>query len=180
VRPVPLNVTIAHLLFIAWTVVTAHYPPLVVIGYLFFIAYQQATGRHQEPTQIRGPLLVGFFLAALVIHGGCQQWWIEPVLASLTKWPLLIGSILLTAINDNAAITYLATLAPSFPESLRYVVVVGAVAGGGLTVIANAPNPAGQSILQSRCFGDCGISPLKLMLAALAPTAIMVAAFMFL
>ena len=178
-RPVPLNVTIVHLLFIAWVVATAHYPPLVVIGFLFFMAYQQATERHQEPAQIRGPLLVGFFLAALVIHGGCQQWWLGPVLASLTKWPLMIGATLLTAVNDNAAITYLASLVPDFSDTLRYVVVAGAVTGGGLTVIANAPNPAGQSILQSR-FGDGGISPAKLFLAALAPTLIVGAAFMLL
>jgi hypothetical protein len=178
-RPVPLNVTVVHLLFIAWTVLTSHHPALVVIGFLFFMAYIQATERHQEPAQIRGPLLVGFFLAALVIHGGCQQWWIAPVLSSLTRWPLMIGSTLLTAMNDNAAITYLASLVPGFSDPMKYVVVAGAVTGGGLTVIANAPNPAGQSILQGR-FGDGGISPLNLLLAAIIPTLIMGAAFMFL
>ncbi len=179
VRPVPLSITFVHLFFIAWTVLTSHYPALVVIGFLFFMAFLEATERHQEPTQIRGPLLVGFFLAALVIHGGCQQWWIAPVLGSLPKWPLMIGSTLLTAMNDNAAITYLATLVPGFSDPLKYAVVAGAVAGGGLTVIANAPNPAGQSILQSR-FGEGGISPLGLLLAAIIPTLIMGAVFMLL
>jgi hypothetical protein len=58
-------------------------------------------------------------------------------------------------------------------------VLAGAVAGGGLTVIANAPNPAGQSILVSR-FGDEGISAVKLFLWAILPTVIMRAAFMLL
>ena len=178
-RPVPPNVTITHLLFIAWTVMTSHHPPLVIAGFLFFLGYHEATERHQKAALIRGPLLVGFFLASLVIHGGCQQWWIAPVLGSLGKWPLMIGSVILTAVNDNAAITYLATLVPGFSASLKYAVVAGAVAGGGLTVIANAPNPAGQSILQS-CFGETGISPLGLFLAALGPTVIMVAVFMLL
>ena len=142
---VPAVVTLVHLLFIGWTVLTSHYPPLVVLGFLFFLAYVEATERHQDPVQLRGPLLVGFFLAALVLHGGGQQWWIEPVLGSLSRWPLMIGATVLTAFNDNAAITYLASLVPGFSESLRYAVVAGAVAGGGLTVIANAPNPAGQS-----------------------------------
>jgi len=178
-RPVPFNVTLTHLVFIAWTVLTAHYTPLVVLGFLFFLAYHQATDRHQETVNIRGPMLVGFFLGALVIHGGCQQWWIAPVLGSLTRWPLMIGSTLLTALNDNAAITYLASLVPGFSDPLKYAVMAGAVTGGGLTVIANAPNPAGQSILQPH-FGDTGISPLHLFLAAVAPTLIMGAVFMLL
>jgi hypothetical protein len=177
--PVPPLITIVHLLFIVWCVLVSHYPALVVLGFLFFLGYVEATERHQSPIQLRSPLLVGFFLAALVLHGGGQQWWIEPVLGSLSRWPLMIGSTVLTAFNDNAAITYLASLVPGFSESLRYAVVAGAVIGGGLTVIANAPNPAGQSILQSQ-FGDGGISPLKLFLGALAPTLIVGAALAFL
>jgi hypothetical protein len=169
--PVPPLVTMIHLLFITWTVIVSHYPPLVVLGFLFFLGYVEATEDHQAPIQLRGPLLVGFFLAALVLHGGGQQWWIAPVLGSLDRWPLFLGSIGLTAFNDNAAITYLASLVPGFSDALRYAVVAGAVVGGGLTVIANAPNPAGQSILQGQ-FPDGGISPLKLFLGALVPTII--------
>lgn len=179
VTPPPVTITIVHLLFIAWTVLNAHYPPLVVFGFLFFLAFVEATERHQTSIQLRGPLLVGFFLAALVLHGGGQQWWIGPVLGSLDRWPLMISGTALTAFNDNAAITYLATLVPDFSEVLRYAIVAGAVAGGGLTVIANAPNPAGQSILQPQ-FGDNGISPLKLFLGALVPTLIVGAALAFL
>ena len=174
-RSVPAIITATHLLFIAWTVLTAHYVPLVVLGFLFFLAFVEATERHQAPVQFRGPLLVGFFLAALVLHGGGQQWWIGPVLGSLSRWPLMVGSLALTAFNDNAAITYLASLVPGFSEELKYAVMAGAVAGGGLTVIANAPNPAGQSILREQ-FGAEGISPLKLFLGAAAPTLIVGAA----
>lgn len=177
-RPVPGWITAVHLGFIAWTVATSHYPALVILGFLFFLAFTEATGRNQSQLNIRSPLLVGFFLAALVIHGGGQQWWIAPVLSGLTKWPLMIGATLLTAVNDNAAITYLASLVPGFSETLKHAVVAGAVAGGGLTVIANAPNPAGQSIL-SKHFAD-GVSPGRLFLAALVPTLIMIAALMLL
>jgi hypothetical protein len=177
--PIPPFVTIAHLLAIIWTVLNAHYPALVIGGLLFFLAFVVATERHQKAINLRSPMLVGFFLAALVIHGGCQRWWIAPVLGDLGEWPLMIGSVLLTAVNDNAAITYLATLVPGFTEELKFAVVAGAIAGGGLTVIANAPNPAGQSILQPH-FEDGGISPLKLFLGALVPTIIMGAAFMLL
>jgi hypothetical protein len=44
------------------------------------------------------------------------------------------------------------------------------VAGGGLTVIANAPNPAGQALL-SRFFAGA-ISPLGLLFGAAVPTVI--------
>ena len=177
--PPPFRIIAGHLVFILWTVLTAHHPALVVLGFLFFLAFVEATDRHQDAINLRAPLLVGFFLAALVVHGGLQRWWIAPVLSSLGEWPLMIGATLLTAVNDNAAITYLASLVPGFTDELKYAVVAGAMVGGGLTVIANAPNPAGQSILQKH-FGEDGIAPLKLLLAALAPTLVMGAAFMLL
>ena len=116
-----------------------------------------------------------FFLAGLVIHGGLQAWWIEPVLGRLEEIPLFIGATLLTSINDTALITYLATLVPGFGPELRLAVVEGAVVGGGLTVIANAPNPAGQALLGR--FFNGAISPASLALGALGPT--LVAAIIF-
>ena len=174
--PVPLSVIGVHLFFLAWTVFTAHYPSLFVGGFLFFLAYTAATEHHQNPISLKPALLVGFFLAGLVVHGGMQGWWISPVLMSMTEVPLMFGAMTLTAFNDNAAITYLASLVPSFDEALKYAVVAGAVAGGGLTVIANAPNPAGQSILGSY-FAD-GVSALNLLVGALIPTAVMMAMFL--
>jgi hypothetical protein len=123
----------------------ANYGWKAVLGFLFFLAFVEATRSHQVTPALRGPVLVGRFLLALILHGGCQQWWIEPVLRSRSDWPLMLGATLLIALNDHAAITYLASLVPGFSDNLRYAVVVGAVAGGGLTVIANALNPAGQS-----------------------------------
>ena len=173
--PVPSWITAVHLGFMAWTVLTAHYPSLFIGGFLFFMAFVTTTFHHQEDIKLKPALLVGFFLAGLVIHGGLQQWWIEPVLGSLSSLRLLLGSIVLTAFNDNAAITYLATLVPGFSPEMKYAVVAGAVTGGGLTVIANAPNPAGQSILQR--FFPGGISPLYLFLGALMPTIVLGLAF---
>lgn len=177
-RAIPAWITAVQLGFMALVVYTAHYPALFVGAFLFFLAFSQATAHHQSKLDLKAPLLVGFFLAGLVIHGGLQAWWIEPVLKSLGEVPLFLSATLLTAVNDNAAITYLATLVPSFTESLKYAVVAGAVAGGGLTVIANAPNPAGQAILQ-RYFAD-GVSPLRLLVGALVPTGVMAAVFLLL
>lgn len=178
-REVPWSITFIHLLFLTWTVVNAHYPTLIIFGFLFFLAFVTATQRSQHQIVLRQPLLVGFFLGSLVIHGGCQEWWISPVLGNLTELPMMIGATILTAFNDNAAITYLATLVPNLSDTLKYAVMAGAITGGGLTVIANAPNPAGVSILASR-FGDGGISPIGLLLGALVPTLIAGAAFILL
>ena len=175
---VPLWITAVHLAFLAFTVVAAHFPPLFMGGFLFFVAFHQATAHHQARLELKSPLLVGFFLAGLVVHGGLQGWWIEPVLKSLSEVPLFVGATLLTALNDNAAITYLATLVPGFTDELKYAVVAGAVTGGGLTVIANAPNPAGQSILQ-RYFPN-GVNPLGLLAGAIIPTCILAACFLLL
>lgn len=177
-EPIPAWVTAAHVGFLGFTVWMAHHPALFIGCFLFHLAFAQATAHHQDRIELRGPLLVGFFLAGLVIHGGLQAWWIQPVLGRLGEVPLFTGATILTAFNDNALITYLATLVPGFSDSLKFAVVAGAVTGGGLTVIANAPNPAGQSILQ-RYFPE-GVSPLGLLWGALPPTLIVAFSFMVL
>jgi hypothetical protein len=173
--PVPAWVTAVHVLFIAWTVVNSHYPVMFLAGFLFFLGFARATAAYQARVELRAPLLVGFFLAGLVIHGGLQSWWIAPVLASLTEHKLYLGATVLTAFNDNALITYLATLVPNLDERLKLAVVEGAVTGGGLTVIANAPNPAGQALLGR--FFDGAILPVWLAAGALFPTLIAIAVF---
>jgi hypothetical protein len=173
--PVPFWIVAIHLLFMAWTVFNSHYPALFLGGFLFFLGFARATSPYQSRVELRTPLLVGFFLAGLVIHGGLQAWWIAPVLRRLSETPLFIGATLLTAVNDNALITYLATLVPNLSDELKLAVVQGAVTGGGLTVIANAPNPAGQALLGR--FFDGAVSPLYLLAGALLPT--LIAAIVF-
>ncbi len=167
---VPAWITVVHLLFMGWTIVNAHYPELFIIGFLFFLGFAQVTTQYQNRINLRSAMLVGFFLASLVIHGGLQAWWIAPVLGNLKEGMLMVSATVLTAFNDNAAITYLSTLVPGFTDGLKYAVVAGAIAGGGLTVIANAPNPAGQSILKKHF--DGAVSPKRLVMAALVPTVI--------
>lgn len=174
--PVPKTLIGIHLFFLGWTVLTNHYPVLFMGGFLFFLGLTQATAHHQDELSLRGPLLVSFFLAGLVIHGGLQAWWIAPLLGRLGEVPLFFGAAVLTAFNDNAAITYLASLVPNLSDQMKYAVVAGAVAGGGLTVIANAPNPAGVAVL--RKFFNDSISPLGLAAGALIPTLIACAFFM--
>lgn len=176
-NPIPFFVTFIHIAFLAWTVLNAHDPPLFILGFMFFLGFTQTTGHHQNEVSMKSPLLVGFFLAGLVIHGKCQSWWIEPLITSIdNNYVLMIGSTVLTAFNDNAAITYLASQAPGLSIGAKYAILAGAVTGGGLTVIANAPNPAGQSILGKYFKG--GVAPLKLLVAAIIPTIIMGACFM--
>ncbi|MGK5093267.1 putative Na+/H+ antiporter [Deltaproteobacteria bacterium TL4] len=175
---VPNWIMAVHVLFLAWTVINAHHPALFIAGFLFLLGFAQTTLPFQNRTNLKPALLVGFFLAGLVIHGGMQAWWIAPVLGSLTEVPLMLGATFLTAFNDNAAITFLSTLVPGFTPELKYAVVAGAVTGGGFTVIANAPNPAGQAIL-SRYFED-GVSPIQLAKYAVIPTIIMGLSFMLL
>ncbi len=173
--PVPAWVIAIHVVFMGWTIVNAHDPAIFVPGVLFFLGFSQVTAPYQNRIDLKPPLLVGFFLGGLVIHGGVQGWWIAPVLGALTDIPLMLIATVLTAFNDNAAITYLSTLVPDLTAGLKYAVVAGAVAGGGLTIIANAPNPAGQSILKK--YFRHGISPLLLLAAALVPTLIVLACF---
>jgi hypothetical protein len=168
--PVPAWVTIVHVFFMAWTILNAHHPELFIPGLLFFLGFAEVTKPFQNRINLKPALMVGFFLGALVIHGGVQAWWIAPILGNLSEIPLMLGAAILTAFNDNAAITFLSTLVPNFTESLKYAVVAGAVAGGGLTIIANAPNPAGVSILKK--YFNNEVSPGGILAGALAPTAV--------
>jgi len=174
-RRIPAWIVGTNVAFMAFVVMNAHYPALFICAFLFFLGFAQATVVHQGVIDLKPPLLVGFFLGGLVIHGGLQGWWIAPVLERLQEGTLFVGAMALTAFNDNALVTYLATLVPDLSPTAQYAVVAGAVTGGGLTVIANAPNPAGQAILNKH-FED-GISPLGLLLGALVPTLILSLAF---
>lgn len=174
-QKIPAWITMFHIASVLWIVIHAHYPIVVIGAFFLFLGFYQATAPYQQDFTLRPALLVGFFLASLVIHGGMQGWWIAPILSKLSDLVLMGIAICLTAFNDNAAVTYLTTLIPDFADNLKYAVVAGAVTGGGLTLIANAPNPAGQSLLQHYFRG--GIAPLNLFLSALFPTIIMALCF---
>jgi hypothetical protein len=176
-RRVPPLVTLIHLAFLAAVVLLAHHPVLFLGLFMLFLGFTQAYARHQDPLILKEGLLVGFFLAGLVVLGGMQQWWLQPIVSSLQPTALFFGALGLTAITDNAALTYLGSLIAGLGEHQQYMLVAGAVAGGGLTVIANAPNPAGAALLRQG-FADESIGTLGLLLGALGPT--FVAALMFL
>lgn len=176
---IPMTVVGIHYVFLAATVVFAHYPVVFMGLFLFFLGFTDAYQRYQDKLMLREGLLVAFFLAGLVVLGGKQQWWLQPILAGMNSTLLFFGAMGLTAITDNAALTYLGSLVAGLSDSAKYALVAGAVTGGGLTVIANAPNPAGFAILKDS-FDEQAISPLGLLLAALFPTAIAATCFFLL
>lgn len=170
---VPLWLTATHVVFLALVVVFAHHPNIFFGVFVLFLGLVTATREYQDALKLREGLLVGFFLAGLVVLGSLQAYWLKPLIQSLSGSALFFGATGLTAITDNAALTYLGSLVDGISDELKYTLVAGAVAGGGLTVIANAPNPAGVGILQSASvFEEEGISPLGLFLGALPPTAV--------
>ena len=175
-EPVPLALIVVHLLFLAGVVVFAHHPVVFMGLFLFFLGIAHGYGRFQDRLILREGLLVAFFLAGLVVLGGQQQWWLQPLLERMSPTAVYYGATALTAITDNAALTYLGSLVQGLSDEFKYSLVAGAVTGGGLTVIANAPNPAGYSILK-RNFEDEEISALGLLAGAAIPTLVAIAAF---
>ena len=171
-------ITLIHVIFLAVVVVTAHHMVMFLGAFLFFLGFTEVTKEYQDDVKVKESLLVGFFLAGLVTLGTLQAWWLQPILSSLSELPLYLGTTALTGITDNAALTYLGSLV-DLSDAQKYYLVAGAVTGGGLTVIANAPNPAGFGILKSN-FGEDGISPMGLLKSALFPTLLALLAFQFL
>jgi Na+/H+ antiporter NhaD/arsenite permease-like protein len=177
-QPVPAWLTGLHVIFLASIVFFAHHPDVFFGVFMLFLGLVTATREYQDGLKLREGLLVGFFLAGLVTLGSLQSWWLKPLIAGLDGATLYFGATGLTAITDNAALTYLGSLVEGITPDLQYALVAGAVTGGGLTVIANAPNPAGVGILQtSEAFQGEGISPLGLFLGALPPTLVAVVFF---
>lgn len=177
--PVPLAVVAVHLALLAGVVMLAHHPVAFLALFLLFLGFTQAYARHQDPLILKEALLVGFFLAGLVVLGGLQRWWLQPIVAGLEPLALFFGALALTAVTDNAALTYLGSLISGISDASKYMLVAGAVAGGGLTVIANAPNPAGVALLK-RGFADESVGAGGLLLGALGPTLVAAAAFLLL
>jgi hypothetical protein len=175
----PPSVVFMHLLFMALVVVFAHHPPVFLGLFLLFLGFSRAYPRFQNPLMLREALLVAFFLAGLVVLGGIQEWWLQPLLLGMESKTVFFGATALTALTDNAALTYLGSLVQGLDPEFKIALVAGAVTGGGLTVIANAPNPAGVSLLKEK-FADSSIHPGGLLLAALAPTLVAILAFQFL
>ena len=176
VAHVPFPLIVTHLLFLVGVVVFAHHPAVFMGLLMFFLGIAHAYERHQDRLILREGLLVAFFLAGLVVLGGQQRWWLEPLLMSMSPDAVYFGSTALTAITDNAALTYLGSLVEGLSDEFKYALVAGAVTGGGLTVIANAPNPAGFSILREK-FEDGAIHPAGLLIAAIPPTLVAMLAF---
>ncbi len=168
-KKLPIWVSLIHLSFLILIILTAHHVVAFVGIFLFFLGLVKVTDEYQTEVKIKEGLLVGFFLGGLVVLGGPQRWWLEPLILSLNNFSLFLGCISLTAITDNAALTYLGSQVPNLSDAAKYYLVAGSVVGGGLTVIANAPNPAGYGILNSS-MGKEGISPLQLFINALLPT----------
>lgn len=175
-QPVPAGIIATHLAFLVAVVVFAHHPVIFVGLFLFFLGFTHAYARHQSPLILREALLVAFFLGGLVVLGGMQQWWLQPLLLQMNAQTVFIGAAALTAITDNAALTYLGSLVEGLSSEFQIALVAGAVTGGGLTLIANAPNPAGAAILKEH-FHENTIHPLALLLAALPPSGVAAVAF---
>jgi hypothetical protein len=176
---VPVWIVAVHLLFLTGVVIFSHHPVVFIALFLFFLGFAEAYKRWQQRLIIREGLMVAFFLGGLVVLGGQQRWWLEPLLADMSPTALYFGATLLTAITDNAALTYLGSQVEGVSEAFKYAMVAGAVTGGGLTVIANAPNPAGFAILKDS-FEDGAIGAAGLAAAAALPTLVAVAAFQLL
>ena len=165
-----------HIISLALVVFFAHHPDVFYGILVLFLGVVTATREYQDELKLRESLLVGFFLSGLVVLGSLQAYWLKPLIESLNGSALFFGAAGLTAITDNAALTYLGSLVGGISDELKYALVAGAVTGGGLTVIANAPNPAGQAIL-SKFFGG-SVSPLWLLGTALIPTVLTALVFL--
>ncbi|PIS10627.1 MAG: hypothetical protein COT73_08340 [Bdellovibrio sp. CG10_big_fil_rev_8_21_14_0_10_47_8] len=172
VESIPLWIVLVHYLIVLALVLTAHHESAAMGVFMLFLGIASVTKQYQDALRLKESLLVAFFLAGIIMFGNFQSWWLSPLLSGMDQITLYLGATSLTAVTDNAALTYLGSQVEGLTEISKYYLVAGAIAGGGLTIIANAPNAAGFSILQKN-FSE-GFSPLLLLRAAIIPTVIAV------
>ena len=173
---VPYAMIALHVFLLLLIVLFAHEPRVFLGVLLTFLALAHAYPQFQDKLILREGLMVGCFLGGLVTLGGQQGWWLETLFAHMNATSIYYGATALTAVTDNAALTYLGTQVPGLTDDFKLALVSGAVTGGGLTVIANAPNPAGMAILHGD-FRNGVVKPLGLLLAATPPTIVAILAF---
>lgn len=174
-RPDWIVSTIAMTLLVATLIVRHSLPSLLAI-LLIATGVIMVTSRRVAIAAVESGVWVGLFLVGVIILGGLQTWWVAPIIRSLPPSQLFMASIVVSAVADNAALAYLGTLVPDICRIKQLAIVGGAVCGGGLTVIANAPNPIAFRLL-APAFGSNGINPVKLALAAVGPTLLVAALF---
>ncbi len=175
--PMPVWVTLSHVLFLVLLVMTAHHPQVFMGLFLIFIGLTTVTKNYQDGLKFKEGLLVAFFLAGLIVFGPFQRWWLEPIITAISEKALYFAATALTGITDNAALTYLGSQVPTLTEASKWALVSGAISGGGLSILANAPNPAGFSILSTR-FPNGALNAVKLFVAALPLTIVVVISFL--
>lgn len=173
----PLWITLIHLFFLALIVIFGENAPLFIGAFILFLGFWKATSFYQAPLHLRSAIFVGFFFASLLIHGKLQGWWFVPLMHSFGDFGTMMGSFVLSGFIDNAVVSYLSLEVPGLDEMKHYLIVVGAMSAGALTIIANAPNPVGHAIL--RGVFQSRISLVGLLLGALAPSLIFLAVFWF-
>jgi len=167
----PFFILFIHLILLIGLIFFVH-DLIIFLGiFVIFLGIASSYDQFQNKLILKEAFLVSLFLTGLVILGGQQKWWLQPLLNKLSPDQIYYAATALTAITDNAALTYLGSLVDGLSDQFKYALAAGAITGGGLTVIANAPNPAGYSILSKNFYGNT-ISPLYLFLAALGPTVI--------
>lgn len=174
---IPFWITFMNLLFITWVIFMKDNPPLFMGGYLMFLGFHHATRPHQSPLTLKRPLMVGLFLAGLALHTEFQKWWIEKILTGFGYGEMMVAGAFVTSFTENATVAYLTCLLPDLTPLIKYALVSGLIAGGGLTVIAHSPNLVGQTILKK--YFRRGVSPLYLFLGALPATLIFLAIYYF-
>jgi Na+/H+ antiporter NhaD/arsenite permease-like protein len=174
-RRIPGWLKLSHVFLLTLIVLASQHAAIFMGIFLLFLGISEIAREFESDLKLKESLLVACFLAGLVVLGSLQSWWLKPLISGLSQTPMFLAAAALTAVTDNAALTYLGSRIPGLSGALKYALLAGAVAGGGLTVIANAPNPAGFAILRDR-FGREGISAWQLFLGALLPTVVALAA----
>ena len=172
----PLWISWVHILFLIWLIYNGQTPLIAAGSFILFLGFYRATVPYQSYMDLRQPLLVGFFIASLIVMSGLQVWWIVPIIESLTAGSALLVSLAISAVTHNASSTLLYAQIPHLSDTLKYVLFTGTAAAGGLTIMANGPNLIAYSILER--FFNYNVSFVRFFLFALIPTLIVVLCLM--
>ena len=173
---VPAALVVVNVAILAAVVFASHDPETFMGLFLLFLGLAEAYRRHHDRLLLREGLMVAFFLAGLIVLGGQQLWWLQGVLSRLDESTLFYGAAALTAITDNAALTYLGSSGRGHIQRLQVLARGRSRGGRRPDRDCQCAQSRGFAILKDH-FEDHSINAFGLFIAALPPTLVAITCF---
>ncbi|MBQ8498549.1 putative Na+/H+ antiporter [Chlamydia sp.] len=175
---VPLWIIFIHVLLVGCVILSRAIPLFLGFLLVFYLGFQRFTIFYQNPIKTAKVCFVGLFYIGIVIFGELQEWWVLDLMHGMPDFGYMMTSYLFSIFLDNALVNHIVHNLPMANDCYLYLVLVGSMSAGGLTLVSNMPNIVGYLILRPT-FPHSDISLIRLFLSAVVPSIVSLSVFWF-